>query len=277
MTARLNDKMRTGLKAFLAAGAFIIPLSSSLPSSHAAEVLKGATGKSFVDNFDSFDARRWFISDGWNNGKHQNCTWSKKQVSQSDGKLTLTFEARKLKDRDHVCGEVQTRKRFGYGTYEIRMKAAAGSGLNTGFFSFIGEADKQPHDEIDFEVLGKDSSKVQLNQFVGGKDVGEEKLVPVAGGADQDFHDYAFVWEKDRIRWYVDGKLMGEATDPTKIPTHASKIFMSLWGSDTLKSWMGPFSDTGSPVTAEIDRVAFTALGEKCQFPQSMACKLQAQ
>jgi endo-1,3-1,4-beta-glycanase ExoK len=277
MTARLNDKMRTGLKALLAAGAFIVPLSSSLPSSQAAEVLKGATGKSFVDNFDSFDARRWFISDGWNNGKHQNCTWSKKQVSQSDGKLTLTFEARKLKDRDHVCGEVQTRKRFGYGTYEIRMKAAAGSGLNTGFFSFIGEADKQPHDEIDFEVLGKDPSKVQLNQFVGGKDVGEEKLVPVAGGADQDFHDYAFVWEKDRIRWYVDGKLMGEATDPAKIPTHASKIFMSLWGSDTLKSWMGPFSDTGSPVTAEIDRVAFTALGEKCQFPQSMACKLQAQ
>jgi endo-1,3-1,4-beta-glycanase ExoK len=273
MTASVNDRMRSGLKAFLAAGALIVPIASTLPSAHAAEMLKGANGKSFVDNFDKFDARRWFISDGWNNGKHQNCTWSKKQVSQSDGKLTLTFEARKLKDRDHVCGEIQTRKRFGYGTYEIRMKAAAGSGLNTGFFTFIGEADKAPHDEIDFEVLGKDPTKVQLNQFVGGKDVGEEKLVPVAGGADRDFHDYAFVWEKDRIRWYVDGKLMGEATDPAKIPTHASKIFVSLGGSDTLKSWMGPFSDTGAPVTAEIDRVAFTALGDKCQFPQSIACK----
>jgi endo-1,3-1,4-beta-glycanase ExoK len=253
----------------------LVPIASTLPSAQAAEVLKGATGKSFVDDFDKLDAGRWFVSDGWNNGKHQNCTWSKKQVSQADGKLILAFAARKLKDRDHVCGEIQTRKRFGYGTYEIRMKAAAGSGLNTGFFSFIGEADKQPHDEIDFEVLGKDPSKVQLNQFVGGKDVGEEKLVPVEGGADQDFHDYAFVWEKESIRWYVDGKLMGEATDPTKIPTHASKIFVSLWGSDTLKSWMGPFSDPGAPVTAEIDRVAFTALGDTCQFPQSIACKQQ--
>jgi endo-1,3-1,4-beta-glycanase ExoK len=275
MTASLNGRMPTALKMCLAAGVLIASVPLTAPSVHAAEMLKGATGKSFVDDFDKFDIKRWYISDGWNNGKHQNCTWSKKQVSLSKGKLTLKFEARKLKDRDHVCGEVQTRKRFGYGTYEIRMKAAAGSGLNTGFFTYIGEADKQPHDEIDFEVLGKNPSKVQLNQFVGGKKVGKEKLVPVEGGADKDFHDYAFVWEKDSIRWYVDGKLMDEVTDPAKIPTHASKIFVSLWGSDTLKSWMGPFADTGAPVTAEVDRIAFTALGDKCQFPQSIACKLK--
>lgn len=275
MTASLNARMPSGLKACLAVGVMIASISPILPSAHAAELLKGETGKSFVDDFHKFDTKRWYISDGWNNGKHQNCTWSKKQVSLSKGKLSLKFAAQKLKDRDHVCGEVQTRKRFGYGTYEIRMKAAAGSGLNTGFFTYIGDADKQPHDEIDFEVLGKDPSKVQLNQFVGGKKVGEEKLVPVEGGADKDFHDYAFVWEKDRIRWYVDGKLLGEATDPAKIPTHASKIFVSLWGSDTLKSWMGPFTETEAPVTAEVERIAFTALGDKCQFPQSIACKLQ--
>jgi endo-1,3-1,4-beta-glycanase ExoK len=268
--------MRICLKAMVASGIAIAAIAGgSLPSlaQSDTEVLQGATGTSFVDDFDTLDGKRWFISDGWNNGKHQNCTWSRKEVTNTDGKLVLGFKAQKYKDRDHVCAEIQTRKRFGYGTYEIRMKAAAGSGLNTGFFSFIGEADKQPHDEIDFEVLGKDPSKVQLNQFVNGKDVGEEKLVPVAGGADQDFHDYAFVWKKDSIRWYVDGKLLGEATDPAKIPTHASKIFASLWGSDTLKSWMGLFAESEGPITAEIDRIAFTALGDKCQFPQSIACK----
>jgi endo-1,3-1,4-beta-glycanase ExoK len=241
----------------------------------AAKSPKAATGQSFVDDFDRLDMKRWYISDGWNNGKHQNCTWSRKQVSQANGKLTLEFAKRTLKDRDHVCAEIQTKTRFGYGTYEIRMKAAAGSGLNTGFFTYIGSADKQPHDEIDFEVLGKNPSKVQLNQFVDGKNVGAQKLVPVAGGADQDFHDYAFVWEKDRIRWYVDGKQMGEATDPAKIPTHPSKIFISLWGSDTLTSWMGPFRDFDGPVKAVVDRVAFTALGDKCQFQESVVCKLQ--
>ena len=33
-----------------------------------------------------------------------------------------------------------------------------------------------------------------------------------------------------------------------------------------------PFADPGGPVKAEVDRVAFTALGDKCQFPQSVAC-----
>jgi endo-1,3-1,4-beta-glycanase ExoK len=83
------------------------------------------------------------------------------------------------------------------------------------------------------------------------------------------------VWEKDRIRWYVDGQMLGEATDPAKIPSHPAKIFVSLWGSDTLKSWMGPFADLGGPAEAKVDRIAFTAIGDKCQFPQSVACKVQ--
>lgn len=277
MTASPNDKMRNALKLSIAAGVLLFPFASASSPSHAQqaakETQKSATGTSFVDNFDRLDGKRWFISNGWNNGKHQNCTWSKSQVKQAGGALTLEFRKQKLKDRDYVCAEIQSRQKFGYGTYEIRLKAAAGSGLNTAFFTFIGSGDKQPHDEIDFEVLGKNTSKVQLNQYVDGKG-GHEKLVAVPGGADKGFHDYAFVWEKDRIRWYVDGNLVGEATDPAAVPTHPSKIFASLWGSDTFTSWMGKFSDPGVSVHAEIDRIAFTALGDACQFPQSVACKL---
>jgi endo-1,3-1,4-beta-glycanase ExoK len=278
VTASPNDKMRTGLKASIAAAVLLVSFAGDPPFSHAQQAAakdapKPSTGRSFVDNFDTLDLKRWFISDGWNNGKHQNCTWSKNQVKPSGGILTLEFMKQKLKDRDYVCAELRTKHRFGYGTYEIRMKTAAGSGLNTAFFTYIGSGDKQPHDEIDFEVLGKNPSKVQLNQFVNGKG-GHEKLVAVPGGADKAFHDYAFVWEKDRIRWYVDGNLVGETTNPADVPSHPSNIFASLWGSDTFKSWMGKFSDPGAPVHAEIDRIAFTALGDACQFPQSVACKL---
>lgn len=236
--------------------------------------LAGEEPQSFVENFDSLDRGRWYVSDGWANGEHQNCTWSKDQAKVADGVLSLTFTKRPLKERDYACGEVQTRKRFGHGVYEARFRTPAGSGLNAAFFTFIGPVDKQPHDEIDFEVLTKDPSKVQLNSYVDALG-GNEKLVAVPGGTDQAFNDYAFVWEKERLRWYVNGKLVHTIDDPAKIPSHPSKIFLSFWGSDTFGDWLGPFADPGKPLTMDIDRVAFTRLGEACQFPESVACGLQ--
>jgi endo-1,3-1,4-beta-glycanase ExoK len=232
----------------------------------------GATGKSFVEEFDQIDRSIWYLSDGWNNGPHQNCTWSRDQVKAEGGSLHINFAEGKVKDRNFSCGEIQTKARFGYGTYEARLKSATGSGLNSAFFTYIGPTDKKPHDEIDFEVLGKNTGQVQVNQYIAAKG-GNEKLVPVAGGADAGFNDYAFIWEENRLRYFVNGKLVHEVTDKTKIPTHAQKIFLSLWGTDTLKDWMGRFSYS-QPATMSIDRIAFTVLGEDCKFPQSILCTL---
>ena len=66
------------------------------------------------------------MSDGWSNGAHQNCIWSKDLVRLSDGVLSLGFEKRKLKDREFACAEIQTKQRFGYGVYEARMKTDTG-------------------------------------------------------------------------------------------------------------------------------------------------------
>ncbi|CDM58906.1 MULTISPECIES: glycoside hydrolase family 16 protein [Rhizobium] len=240
---------------------------SALPAS-----AQQAPGKSFVDDFDKINRGFWYVSDGWNNGAHQNCTWSKNQVKVEDGALQLSFADGKSKDRNYLCGEIQTTKRYSYGTYEARIKAGTGSGLNSAFFTYIGPADKQKHDEIDFEVLGKNTGEVQVNQYVQAKG-DNEKLVPVGSKADEGFNDYAFIWEKDRLRYYLNGKLVQDVTDPSKIPSNPQKIFFSLWGSDTLSNWMGRFDYT-KPAVLSVDRVAFTALGDKCQFPESIACTL---
>nr|WP_275791025.1 family 16 glycosylhydrolase [Rhizobium gei] len=237
-----------------------------------AQAQDAKTGQSFVDNFDRIDRKVWYISDGWDNGAHQNCTWSKTQVKVANGVLDLTFEKGAGKTRDYICGEIQTRKRFGYGTYEARIKTATGSGLNSAFFTYIGPTDKKPHDEIDFEVLGKDSGKVQVNQYISAKG-GNEKLIDIAGGADAAFNDYAFIWEKTRLRYFVNGTLVQEVTDPSKIPVNDQKIFFSLWGSDTFTDWMGKF-EYQDPARMQIDRVAFTAPDEKCVFPESVTCVL---
>ena len=254
------------LKQTLGASALLTALVAAAPLA----AQDDADGTSFVEEFDRLDTARWYVSDGWNNGAHQNCTWSKEEVRVEGGKLLLSFDAKPTGKRQYACGEVQTLKRYGYGTYEVRMKAASGAGLNSAFFTYIGPTDKKPHDEIDFEILGKDTGRVQLNQYIAGKG-GNEKLVPVADGADSGFNDYAFVWQKHRLRYYVNGALMHEVTDATKLPTHAQKIFLSLWGTDTLSDWMGRFVFAG-PTRLEVERLAFTAEGEPCQFDGSVAC-----
>ncbi|MCA0048899.1 family 16 glycosylhydrolase [Mesorhizobium sp. B283B1A] len=258
--------------AWLGASLLLVALGSlSTVPSHAQDI---QSSPSFVDDFKSLDRSRWYVSDGWTNGSHQNCTWSKGQVSLAEGTLSLGFEKQKTKDREFACGEIQTKQRFGYGTYEARMKTDAGPGLNAAFFSYIGPSDKQPWDEIDFEILTKDTSKVQVNAYIAGKGK-NEKLVEVPGGTDKAFNDYAFVWEKDSLRWYVNGQLVNTITDPAKLPSHAQKIFFSLWGSDTMKGWMGAFADPGRKLSLQIERVAFTALGEPCQFPESLVCSVK--
>nr|WP_235912033.1 family 16 glycosylhydrolase [Mesorhizobium xinjiangense] len=231
-----------------------------------------ASGQSFLETFDGLDKERWYVSNGWSNGAHQNCTWSRDRIGLEDGVLKLGFAKQQTGDLPYACAEIQTRQRYGYGTYEARIKAVGASGFNTGFFTFIGPVDKQPHDEIDFEVLGKDPSQVQLNQYVDGKG-GNEKLTPVPGGADAGFNDYAFVWEEDRITWYINGERVHVADDPTKLPSHASKIFLSLWSSDTMTAWMGPFAEPEGPLAAEVDRISFTAPGDDCLFAESVACR----
>lgn len=243
-------------------------------TTQATTAAEATDGSSFVDEFDRFDPVLWFASDGWSNGHHQNCTWSSRQVDLSGGMLKLGFDKTPYKDRNYSCAEIQSKLRYGFGVYEARMRTSGSqSGLNAAFFTYIGPMYKQPHDEIDFEILLKDASKVQLNTYVGGQS-NNWAYVDVSGGSHTAFHDYAFVWEPRRLRWFIDGKLMHESSAGSDIPSHPQKIFFSLWGSDTLTDWMGPFLDPGQPLTLEIDRAAYTALGDKCQFPESIVCAL---
>jgi endo-1,3-1,4-beta-glycanase ExoK len=230
-----------------------------------------AGSPSFFDGFDSLSAARWYISDGWANGAHQNCAWSKQEISVSDGMLNVGFSKNPAADnRIYRCGELQTRTDFSYGTYEARLKTPAGSGLNAAFFSYAAPPKAAAHDEIDFEMLLKDTGKVQTGGFANNKGV-KSDTPALPKPSDSDFIDYAFVWAPDSLKYYVDGKLVHSVTDPAQVQTLPQRIYFSLWGSDTLTDWMGPFTDPGT-IKMQVDWVAYTAPGEKCLFPQSITC-----
>lgn len=244
---------------------FMLAMVASAPAQEVSD--QGA----FRDDFDTLDRDRWMVSDGWANGEHQSCLWSKDRVSVGDGILTLSLTDDPLKDRDYSCAEIQTNERFSYGTYEARMKVPFASGTNSNLFSHVGAPQKKPHNEIDFEFLGKQDGLLQTNYFVDGEGQHEEVIdVP---DADDQFQTYSFVWMPDRIQWFIDGRMIREVTEG-EIPEENQKIYLSIWSTDQLTDWLGEFRYPGAPLNLEVDWLAFTPQGAPCQFPESVACKL---
>lgn len=229
--------------------------------------------KPFIEDFRGLSKASWYLSNGWRNGSHQNCTWSKRALALSEaGIMRILFVPSGIWGVDAYCGEIQTRRWFQYGTFEARMRADLGSGRNAAFFAFGGSVHDLPHGEIDFELITKNSQSVWTNRFVGGDDLGEGEFVPDNPDLSE-FHDYAFIWEPTRIRWFIDGVLVREVSE--HVPNHRLKVYFSHWGSDTFKNWMGPFVEPASPVALEIDRFAYTPLGEDCAFAESVLCALK--
>lgn len=234
-----------------------------------------AAGVSFYDTFQSFDSSRWLIANNWTNGDHQSCTWSRDNLNLVPGRISLTVNDTPSTNRKYSCAEVQSHEVYGYGTYEVRMKSVANPGLVSAFFTYIGPPQGKLQDEIDFEFIGTHPSAVNVAYYAKGNG-GRSLSVPLDFNATEGFHDYAFVWAPDRISWFADHKLLHEMARSADdvFPTEPGKIVFSIWtGSDMLKSWLDSFSYRGKPLVAEYQFIAYTKLGEPCQFPNSIACK----
>ena len=223
------------------------------------------------------DRKLWYVSDGWRNGAHQNCTWSQRAISVLPGSgLKLHYLPPSAATPEPLCGEIQSRQWFLHGTFEARIRAdQGGSGLNAAFFTFTGPVHDQPHDEIDFEILRREPGLVWLNRYVAGNDfgAGEEYRYAPAAPADlpEGFHDYAFTWEPGRLRWYVDGTLAREVT--RGVPDHPMKVYFSLWGSDSFPGWMGRFEMPAQGVAMTVTRFRYTPPGQGCSFDGSILCR----
>jgi len=211
------------------------------------------------------DENRWYIADGWTNGDNQSCEWRRDALSTDNKALLLTLSDRGGKVRPIGCPAIQYKKVTGFGRYEARMRTAAGSGLNTAFFTYAGPPNQGPvHDEIDMEFIGTHPDTVDLTVWTNGKPSPAQALrVPLGYDASKSFHKYAIEWLPDAVRFYADGKLIHETKKGDPIPSHPSYLYFSLWsGSKVEDEWMGHFTYTG-PVTAEVAWTKYTPLPGK--------------
>lgn len=199
-------------------------------------------------------------ADGWCNGSMFNVTWRSENCTFENGKMHLIIDKdKKVGTVPYAGAEYRSKDFYGFGRYEVSMKAIKNDGVVSSFFTYTGPSDNNPWDEIDIEILGKDTTKVQFNYFTSGK--GEhEYLYDLGFDAAEDFHTYAFEWHKDRIVWFVDGAEVYSAAE--NIPVTKGKIMMNAWCGTGVDSWLNAFDDSNMPLTAEYERISFTPFEE---------------
>ena len=208
-------------------------------------------GESFGVGFAGEEYATMHRADGWSNGGMFNCTWRAANI-WFDGYLNIKI------DRDNAtggysAGEYRTNDTFGYGMYDVSMKAIKNDGVVTSFFTYTGPSDGTVWDEIDIEILGKDTTKVQFNYYTNG--VGNHEYVYNLGfDASQGFHQYGFLWLPGRITWYVDGKEAYTATN--NIPTTPGRIMMNAWPGTGVDEWLKPYNGR-TPLVAQYDWINY--------------------
>jgi endo-1,3-1,4-beta-glycanase ExoK len=231
-----------------------------------------ATGKSFFENFSTFDQRRWIVTHGRASGDFQDCLFLASHVRPVDKGLELRLTDAANSRSSFTCAEMQTAERYGYGIYEVRMRAAgAVPGTVSAFFTFV----RPPHDEIDIEFVGKSPKQIQVNHFVNAVSQ-RGKAIDLDFDTTASMNDYAFEWLPDALRWFANGRLIHEVKKSagTPFPVTPGSIHLSVWNGKApgTDAWLGRFVYPGHPLVARYEYIAFTEAGQPCQFPTSIVC-----
>ncbi|GGI98202.1 family 16 glycosylhydrolase [Neoroseomonas lacus] len=112
---------------------------------------------------------------------------------------------------------------------KFRFEGSQG-GMIAGFFTyeqFPSGAVREPHDEIDFEIITTQMQKISTNVFQH-QATGTPHSYAVDGGLGVD-HIYRFEWLPSVVRWFVDGSLIREEVE--HVPTRPQQIHLNMWGA----------------------------------------------
>ena len=256
-----------------------------------------------IDFANGANAEVLFESDGWSNGDVFNVVWKKNNVKYENGLMTLGITQEKatewLNDAevefDYTAGEARTQNYYHYGDYEVCMKPSANPGTASTFFTCTGPYDTKfvlddngeykldengqrltvnnPHDEIDIEFLGQDTTKVQFNYFVNGQG-GHEYMHDLGFDASEGFHTYGYRWEPTAITWFVDGQPVYKVTTdktvtPAKnlvivdvLPSTPGRILTNYWcGNKDAEGWMGKYKGNTKDDGTQYQWIATSAAG----------------
>eukprot|EP00850_Spirogloea_muscicola_P020210 SM000209S06389 [mRNA] locus=s209:117723:120090:- [translate_table: standard] len=115
------------------------------------------------------------------------------------------------------------------------------NGVVTTFYLSSLEGSKN-QDEIDFEFLGNQRNKVQVNYYVSGEG-GHETMIDLDFDTSEDFHSYAISYQSNKIIWSIDGDSVHEVgvSNGQALPSKSVYLYFSVWDASSINNgtWAG--------------------------------------
>ena len=160
-------------------------------------------------------------------------------------------------------GGMQTKDEYLYGRFEVRMKSADGDGIVSSFFTYNTNWDSDlgnlNWNEIDIEMTGNRDSSVQFTTHHPGSpnswSFGE--IIEVDFNPHNTFHDYAFEWTPNYVKWFVDGlEVYEQGLSIVDDLDKYQKIMMNIWPA-IYTDWVGEWDPSHVPKHSYYDYVKY--------------------
>ena len=162
-----------------------------------------------------------------------------------------------------VGAGIKTNDSYLYGRFETRMKSADGDGMVSSFFTYNTDFDNGlgnlNWNEIDIEMTGNKDNSVQFTTHHPGNPNSWSitEIVDVNFNPHQEFHDYAFEWTPNYIKWFIDNIEVYQQVSPSVDDLNLSqKIMMNLWAANA-PSWTGDWDYQDVPKFSYYDYVKY--------------------
>ena len=118
--------------------------------------------------------------------------------------------------RKYISGIITSRFSFyqRYGVFEIRARLPAGRGFWPAFWLLPVDGSWPPEIDV-FEVLGHETTTLYASAHsqATNEHTATGVVMPVPD-VSENFHNFAVDWQKDDIRWYLDGVEIGRVPTP---------------------------------------------------------------
>ncbi len=196
-------------------------------------------------------------------------------TTENDTCHTDTVSVYELDYRYFYGAEIYTNETYKYGRFTARMKMVYAPGCISSMFLYYNNSDVNkiyPWNEIDIEILGNDSTKLQSNIITGNKDakITSEAKYKFTTSPISNYHLYTIEWTPEYVAWFIDneeirrdvlgepkGKANGQGAiieDQVDTLTERQSLRFNTWSSKST-GWVGTFTHYGLPTQQYIDYI----------------------